>query len=280
MGDILKSIKAYLYDRSSSPLFGAFVVSWLAWNYRFIVALSANASLTAKFEAINQIFSQINLEVFGYGFWFSGGFIHGFAIPLFFAYVYLYLYPLLAKPVYEYSLKKQIELRGLKQKVEDNRLLSLEESRELHRRLALLQGEFDEETAKYQRELSNLREIVAQSEKNQDELSALRGKLAQADLKGNEDSKAINAVVRFLRGDEERVLKIFAGKGDHDVVLDLAVHRQVGGQIDVVRVILDDLVDKGLLRYAGTNERGAKLYTLQPAGRRYLVTNLLEVQAE
>lgn len=32
MQDILTSIKAYLYDRASSPLIGAFVVAWTVWQ--------------------------------------------------------------------------------------------------------------------------------------------------------------------------------------------------------------------------------------------------------
>lgn len=49
MGEIIKSMKAFLYGRSSSPLFGAFIVSWAVWNYRVIITLLSNEKLADKF---------------------------------------------------------------------------------------------------------------------------------------------------------------------------------------------------------------------------------------
>lgn len=267
MDEILKSIKAYLYDRSTSPLFGAFLLSWSAWNYKFIVVLLADEPLAAKFAFIGTLFSHIDVDMWGHGFWLSGSFVNGFLVPALAAYVYMYGYPLLAKPVYEYSLKRQKELRELRQKAEDNRLLSIEESRELHKKLALLQVERDKETASYQRELASLRQIVADAESAKGE---------RAFTTSTEEVRG-----RALSREEEALLKVFAGRGDEEFMLEALVHKRAGGQIDVVRMHLDELVNKGFLRLAGTNENGAKLYALQAKGRKYLVTNdLLETEPE
>jgi hypothetical protein len=258
--DILKSIKAYLYDRSSSPLFGAFVLSWSAWNYKFIVALFTAGSLQEKFTFIEPIFSRIEIEIFGHGFWFSGAFVNGFFVPALVAYAYLYAYPRLAKPVYEHSLKMQKELRELKQKTEDNRLLSVEESRELHKKLTLLQSEFDKATESYQQELTSLRQIIAQSESTTDE--------------ANLPERATVNSSRQLSKREEAILKVFSGRADEENVSDARVHEAIGGPIDVVRMLLDDLAEKGFLMYSGTpSQSKAKLYVLRPKGRKYIVTH-------
>ena len=51
--ELWKSIKATLYDRASSPLLGAFAVSWFVWNYRMVVVVFADLEPTAKFDLIN-----------------------------------------------------------------------------------------------------------------------------------------------------------------------------------------------------------------------------------
>lgn len=53
MDEFLKSFKAWLYDKSSNPLFFIFVLCWLAWNYKLmIVAFSAGDPMT-KLNLIN-----------------------------------------------------------------------------------------------------------------------------------------------------------------------------------------------------------------------------------
>lgn len=165
MQDILTSIKAYLYDRAASPLIGAFIASWAVWNYRFFVVIfSSGAPGPAdKFEAINLLFSPYTLAVWGMNFPISGKIVDGILIPGVVAVIYLYAYPIIAKPVYEHSLKKQKELRVIKQAQDDQRLLSVEESRELYRRLAQMQS-------KHQDEIDSLNNQVLALNKHIDDL--------------------------------------------------------------------------------------------------------------
>lgn len=48
--DTVKSIKAYLYDKTVSPLCGAFIVSWLLWNHRFVLAIIFGDGIQEKFS--------------------------------------------------------------------------------------------------------------------------------------------------------------------------------------------------------------------------------------
>lgn len=164
MEDIFKSIKAFLYDRSSSPLFGAFVISWSAWNYRVISILLSDEVTETKFTNIDELFKAVDITLFQYHFSLCGQILNGFLYPAIAALAYIYVYPLLAKPVYEHSLKKQKELREIKQNEENNRLLSVEESRQIYNRLSELQYKYDEDTNMYRKQISSLSQTIKELE--------------------------------------------------------------------------------------------------------------------
>ncbi|MEW8392755.1 MAG: DUF1413 domain-containing protein [Candidatus Thiodiazotropha sp.] len=168
MDDILKSIKAYLYDRSTSPLIGAFITAWSIWNYRFYLVIFAGKerSVDEIFSQIDILFPAIRFSIFSSPFSINGELFHGFIVPCLITLSYIYLYPRLAKPVYEHSLKQQIKLREIKQKEENNRLLSVEESRQIYRRISDLQAEHSEEIDRYNAQISSLREIIKELEGN------------------------------------------------------------------------------------------------------------------
>jgi len=50
--EITTSIKAALYDRARSPFFGAFVISWIAWNWQLIYYLLSEDSSLGIFKRI------------------------------------------------------------------------------------------------------------------------------------------------------------------------------------------------------------------------------------
>lgn len=162
MQDILTSIKSYLYDRAASPLVGAFVVAWSVWNYRFFMIIFSgdNENPITKFEEIDKLFEAINFSLHEWSFSISGEIINGLLIPSTITVIYLFFYPLLAKPVYEHSLKKQKELRAIKQEQENQRLLSVEESREIYRRLAQMQSKHQEEIDHYNNQIEGLNKYI------------------------------------------------------------------------------------------------------------------------
>lgn len=167
MQDIFTSIKAYLYDRMVSPLIGAFIVGWSVWNYRFFVVMFSAGLPTPvdKFEAIDLLFGPYTFTIGDASFWISGRIIDGALVPAVIALIYLYVYPLLAKPVYAHSLKKQKELRVIKQAQDDQRLLSVEESRELYRRLAQMQSKHQDEVDSLNNQISALNQHIENLEK-------------------------------------------------------------------------------------------------------------------
>lgn len=169
MQEIIKSIKAFLYDRTVSPLFGAFAVAWFVWNYRVvIVALDGDATLTEKLSFFDAYFADDHLfQLAGFTFhvWGGGHLVHGFLMPMFFTWAYLYIYPKLAKPVFQHSLKKQIELKAIKQEAENSRLLTAEESRTLQKEIEQLRFRADEEASQYRTRISSLTQTINELEK-------------------------------------------------------------------------------------------------------------------
>lgn len=144
MEDIIQSIKAYLYDLASSPLFGAFIISWAGWNYRFIIILLSKETYIIKFKDIDQYISLNALTIpwteISICFYLS----FGFFIPLLTALAYIYIYPFAAEPVYKYSLKKQSKIRNLKKEANDLRIIDEKESRKLFKDLADMQSKYND----------------------------------------------------------------------------------------------------------------------------------------
>ena len=191
MQDIFTSIKAYLYERATSPLIGAFILGWSIWNYRFFVVMLSSGlpRPQEKFEAIDLLFSEYTFSIGDASFLISAKVIDGALIPIVIALIYLYVYPFLAKPVYEHSLKKQKELRAIKQAQEDQRLLSIEESREIYRRLAQMQSKHQDEVDFLNNQISALNQYIENTEKDGQETHEAKNSDAEFDIKNNREEE-------------------------------------------------------------------------------------------
>ena len=159
MQDIFISIKAYLYERAASPLTGAFAVSWVVWNYRFFVVLFSDGLSTpsSKFAAIDQLFDVDKLP-FGEYLWpCIGPLVHGLLMPAAIALFYLFIYPVIAQPVYQYSLVKQRQLTLIKQKQESETRLTAEQSRNILREIAQIKKQHADEVDDLNDQISKLK---------------------------------------------------------------------------------------------------------------------------
>lgn len=168
MQEIITSIKAYLYDRSASPLLGSLIIGWSAWNYNFFIILFSSGlpNPSEKFTAIEKLFSPYTLTYSDTSILISSKIIDGALFPVIIAALYLYVYPFLAKPVYEHSLKKQKELKAVKQAIDDQRLLSVEESREIYRHMAMMQKKHQDEIESLNNQNAALNQYIERLEKN------------------------------------------------------------------------------------------------------------------
>lgn len=131
--DIVNSIKATLYDRTSSPLFGSVVVSWAAWNYRLLIVLVSDGNYPDKLAFIDERLYPGWLYVLGVG----------VAGPLATALTFIYLYPWPARKVYEHAVTQQKKLRDLRKQIEGDELITEQEARKLRQDHVTMQIQFD-----------------------------------------------------------------------------------------------------------------------------------------
>lgn len=132
MEDFIKTLRAQLYERVSSPLLGAFLVSWCIWNWRVFLIWVGGAELSAKLALVDEYFSG----------WQKWG-IRGFVVPAATTAFYIYVYPWIALPVYRFVQRRQADLQRVRQEFEDEKPLPQKEARELRRALELAEQKFD-----------------------------------------------------------------------------------------------------------------------------------------
>lgn len=219
MDEIIKSIKAFLYDRTVSPLIGAFVLAWLTWNYRVvIVVFDSGATFVEKMSFFDAYFAdEYQFQIAGYAFQMIGGghMVHGFLAPALLTWFYIYIYPKLAEPVYFVSLRNLKRLRELKNTQENLRLLTMEESRNLQKEIEQLRYKADEEAANYRARIASLTETINSLESNQNKTKTSSTENFLAELVGptSTTERLINLVskkIEELPDGKFRLLDLFA----------------------------------------------------------------------
>lgn len=154
MEDAIKSIKAHLYDRVVSPLSGAFILSWVVWNYKLIVIVFSSDTLPEKFKFIEQLYSG-GIDFFSIAIPLNT-FVVGAFLPLLTAIVYIYVYPLISLPVYRYSLNKQKKLKKAKQDYDGEILLSVNESLAIKNSLTKIKSSYESDIGDLNKTISDL----------------------------------------------------------------------------------------------------------------------------
>ena len=119
--EIFKSAKAQISERIASPLIGSFVISWCLWNYKFLVILFSSASVSQTFVLIDTIAFPTTWSLV----------LKSVLLPALTTVVYIFAYPYPAKFVYEFTRRRQKEINEVRQRIEDETLLTIEESRKI-----------------------------------------------------------------------------------------------------------------------------------------------------
>ena len=207
--EILNSIKATLYDRTSSPLFGSFAVSWAVWNYRVLIVLVGDGTFDEKIKYVDGTLYPTWWHVAGLG----------VAAPLTTALAYIFLYPWPARRVYEFTATQQKRLRDLRKKIEGDELVSVEEARELRHAHVSMQIDFDRQIKSLQTERDTLRqllekrteeqkaasELLAATNKERDEI---RAHLLQTQQRAGKTSEGLGDAVAEAKRKAQRTVQV------------------------------------------------------------------------
>lgn len=118
LSDILESTKQSLLERLSNPLVSSFAISWCLWNWKFLVIIFSDTTVTQTFHLASTVAFP--------NFWTC--LIQGFLLPLISSAIYIFALPYPSQFVYAFTLKRQQEANKVKQKIQDETLLSVEDS--------------------------------------------------------------------------------------------------------------------------------------------------------
>ncbi|MCX6899760.1 MAG: hypothetical protein NT105_13810 [Verrucomicrobia bacterium] len=138
MKNLLESIRVHIYDRLSSPLFGAFCIAWLAWNHQYLLILCSDEHIVDRLELSRT-------AIFPDGWSIAR---RGFIYPFLSGAVFILVYPHVSRLFYGYWLRRQLETKQTRDKIENATLLTLEESRKLRVSMAQAQSKYDEEISR------------------------------------------------------------------------------------------------------------------------------------
>lgn len=150
MQNIINSFKAHLYERTSSPLLGAFIFYWIIFNYKLLIVIFSDLKPIDKFNEINTSVYSTWIEQLGYG----------LLLPAIGTLIYILYLPLLTNKIQ----KKWIEHQNCLKKINNESVLTKKEFGNLQRRFTELELSFDDTFTKKDIQITKLNEIL--NEKN------------------------------------------------------------------------------------------------------------------
>ena len=169
--DIVNSVKAELYDRSVSPLMGSFNISWLLWNYKFILIVFANIEIEKKIQYLDNYYSASDTLIT----------LYWLILPITTTIFYIFVYPEFATPVFKHARNKQRVIKEIKTQIEDETPLTKEEAREIRRQLALLQIEHEKDLERKDSEIEGLKTEVKRHKSSAEKYSFISQAKASAE---------------------------------------------------------------------------------------------------
>ncbi len=206
--ELSKSIKANLYERATSPLFGTFVISWCLWNYKAVFVLLSSMPVTEKFDY---------LETYLYSnMWSCVSSL--FLYPVVSAVLFIFIYPYPALFVYKYWHERQKKQKEAKQAIEDETPLTIEESRNIRREHFRLETEYDNEIERKETEIERLKNHITELDKKINSLTSPYKEKEKPKKKVAQKAQPSPS----LNKDEIDILRLISDKGgimrDSDVI--------------------------------------------------------------
>ena len=239
--EIFTSAKAQISERIASPLIGSFAISWCLWNYKFLVILFSSASVSQTFALIHTIAFPTA--------WSLG--LNGVFLPTLTAVSYIFIYPYPAKYVYEFTRRRQKEINEVRQRIEDETLLTIEESRKIRAEAFQTEKIHQEIVDRLNGEISRLKlEMTnAQTDPSQEQSS-----------KNDYSKHALTPTQLALL----KLLEKAGGKQEEDILIRSSKESKVKTEFDLGELLKFKLIRKGY-------EAGAYTYEFLHEGRRILL---------
>lgn len=151
--DLIKTIKAQLYDRIASPLFSSYLISWVGWNYKFLLTVFSGMKVNEKLDFISGVvYPSFNYLL-----------LHGALYPLITSMLIIFVYPYPAKFTYQFYRRRQVEIKEIQQKIDDETPLTREEAKKIRTDALIMSVDFEKEIEKLREENILLRKLIKDS---------------------------------------------------------------------------------------------------------------------
>lgn len=282
MKDIINSFKAHLYERTSSPLIGAFIFYWIICNYKLIMIIfDGEMKLNEKFDLIKTIYPQEKITLWnGFDIYYQILLGNGLLIPLIITLVYILLLPFISNKIYSLWINHQNDLK----KRSNGKVLTEKEFGELQQKYFELELSFSKTFSEKDKEITELKKFLDEKEhllleslnkideykKDMKNIENLENKLKNLTEQNRKLIDEQNKIYKNTSKEEKKVMEYFiddfkkgVNSADISVLLGLAELK--------AEYILNNLNKKNLLEKL--NISGRHIYRLSQVGKDYLVEN-------
>lgn len=270
--DFSDSFKAYLYDRTTSPLFAAFAVSWCVWNYEMILTIFSDWSVDRKIYFIQSTLYPCD----PWSPWWLNYLSHSldlFFYPFVSAVAVLLLYPIPSKWVYIKWKSHQIQMHDKKLELEKTKLVSTEIHEKLRSEYFEMKAKFQSELRAKDEEIESLQESINKLKKDEVDTSsddeADESRILQKDdQRAAEVNDNFNQNYEFKEEDLKLIFKTLAEEGDYIEAnrLKEMLRSRAGIGKTKTQYCLDQLERDGLIPSANN-----QYISLTPKGRKIAV---------
>jgi hypothetical protein len=251
MDDLIKSFKAQLYDRVTSPLLSSFLISWAVWNHRLIFVLTtSDLKLNERFSFVDNILYPTWIQVIG----------RGIAWPLLSALALLLLYPIPGRWIYEYVRKEQKRLKEIQRRIDDDTPITQEQAKELKAAIRKADADFQKEIDERDELIGRLKAELAEQEQ-----AAKQAHSETRPLKGDEPLPHDGVL-----DDEQSELLRRIAKSDGGINVKQAAELS-GQNILVGQFNVDELLRHKFVVYIPGGYNTAAKYQATATGRAFLV---------
>lgn len=269
MKDIINSFKAHMYERTSSPLLGAFIFYWIIFNYKFLIILFSDLKPIEKFNEISTNVYPSWIEQYGCG----------LALPIIATLLYILYFPKISNKIHEKWIEHQNELK----KISNKRVLTYEEYGDFQRRFTELELSFDETFSKKDNEIINLKNSIDKKEELNNQTKDLH--IKQIEELHNEYKKEIDELnniinnipdnsvstndTNYTLSSEESNIMYYIGSDPNNHTTQLSKVTQM--DLITLEHLIDGLSEKNFVEKVKDYQDGTFSYRLTKKGRKAYV---------
>ena len=251
--ELSTSIKANLYERITSPLFGSIAISWLYFNWQSIVFMAmSDQKIEAKLKVFTEQYSDVHIN---------------FTYPIVFGSLVALLYPIIAYVPFWVWEKVQHAQRNLKQSLSMSQQLTVEQSLLLRNELVDKEKQIKSIVSENQDTVRTLKSNISTLTKENSELYYKLSELTPPDPKA--DPSKIE-----LTETEYQILNAHTGLKEGHVQIAPDISTNLGLEIENVTIALKQLEAQKFIKFNGDveddNGNDVPGYILDELGRKYL----------